>query len=230
MQSLGTFVGKQGGESQHTYANAETGKELEQIGLSSFPLIIARQLQDQLFKPMYDADPMYDSMYYQGMLAVPWEHMEPELNFGRQEKKTIDTDQAIKLMEIAMNSGAMPDPVEVRDILTMLGLPVKQKYTDQLNAAYNNYQAMPPYMPQADFSTYQADQTPRPADYPYYQDNQYPHPSYPQPMPDGQPVVASHPTGQLTPGMDSRPTSGQLNYDAISKIQMTENKDARKTG
>jgi hypothetical protein len=224
MQSLGTNVGKQSGESSHTYANAETAKEMEQIGLSSFPLIIGRQIQDQLFKPIYESMPTYDPMYYSGMLAVPWEHMEPELIFGRQEKKTIETDQAIKLLEIAMQSRSMPDPLEVRQILSDLGLPVKQKYTDQLNSVYNNYQVMPPYMqqPQADFSTYGADQAPRPQDTGYYTpDANNPNPRYPQPLPDGQPVVQSYPNATVTPGMDPRPSDPRANFDAISRVQMT---------
>jgi hypothetical protein len=229
MKSLGTTVGKQAGESSHTYANAETAAELEQIGLSSFPLAIARQLQDKLFKPWYDANPMYDPMYYQGMIALQWDDIEPELNFGRQEKKTVDTDQAIKLLEIAMQMGALPDPVEGRQILSDLGLPLKQKFTDQINAAYNNYQVVPPYMnqqqqQQLSWDTTQADQAPRPMDTapPYSPDANYPHPSYPHPMPDGQPVITAHPSAQITPGVDSMPSDPRLNHDAVSRIRDTK--------
>ena len=228
MKALNTFRGKQAGESQHTYANAESAAQLEEIGLASFPLTVARQIEDKLFRVWYDANPMYDPSYYGGMLALPWDEIQPELNFGRQEKKTVEPEMAVKLLEMAIQSGAMPDPVEIRDILGKLGLPVTQKYTDMLNAQYNNTGVMPPYFQTGDsmsgpippdWNTYQADnQTPRPMDYSQYTpDYDNPTPRYPIPD-DGQPVIQAQPTAPITPGIDPQPSDATLNHDAITRI------------
>ena len=144
MKALNDFRGKQGTESSHQYANAKTSAVLDQIGLASFPLTITRMLIDQLFRPWYDANPIYDPSYGGGYVALPWESCEYELNFGRVAKKDIDLPDQIKLIELAIQTGAVNDPVEIRELLEDAGLGLRKEYGEKLEAQYNDYNAVPP--------------------------------------------------------------------------------------
>lgn len=144
MKALNDFRGKQGTESSHQFANAKTSAVLDQIGLSSFPLTVTRMLIDQLFQPWYEANPIYDPSYGGGMIAIPWEVCDFDLNFGRVQKKDIDLVDQIKLIELGISSGALQDPVEIRKLLEDAGLGLREEYDQQLNQQYNDYGAMPP--------------------------------------------------------------------------------------
>lgn len=153
MAALNDFIGKQGGESQHSYANAKTSAMLTVVGLASFPLAVTRQLIDKLFQPWYEANGgIYDPMYGGGMVSVPWEECKPELNFGRVEKKDLETADAIKLIEVAISSGAVNDPEELRELIEDAGLGLRKEYTDKMQQQYNPdpSQVVPPDFQQAE--------------------------------------------------------------------------------
>lgn len=177
-KALNNVRGKQAGESQHTYANAKTAALLDEIGLASFPLAVMRQLIDYLFKPWYEANPIYSPDYGGGIVAMDWEACEYELNFGEVEKKDMPTEEMIKLIELATTTGAIQDPLEIRDLFERAGLPLSKEYTEQLNDQYNDpmgQMAMQNLnIPQTDmgggpvFNTVPADQAPRPYDDPSF--------------------------------------------------------------
>lgn len=178
-KGLGTFRGKQGSESSHQYANAKDSSEQTEIGLASFPLAITKQLEQKLFQPWYESQGGtvdnktdmygYPIGYGGGIIAVPWEEANPEINFGSEVKQELETADQIKLIEMAFQSGAVMDPVELRQLLEDAGLNLRQEVTDQMNQTYNNTSVMPPYMQQQpNFNTYRADQAPRPMDNPNY--------------------------------------------------------------
>jgi len=151
-KALGDFRGKQGSEDSHQYANAEVSAMLDEIGLAAFPFAVTRQLIDKLFKPWYVANPLYDMSYGGGMVGVPWEDCDYELNFGHVQKQDIELDHAIKLLEIGISSGSITDPIEIRDILEQNGLQLRKEYTDQLTQQ-QNAMAMNPQLSTGDLST-----------------------------------------------------------------------------
>ena len=144
MKAMNDFRGKQGTESSHQYANAKESNILDQIGLSSFPLTVTRMLIDQLFQPWYEANPIYDPTYGGGIVAVPWDSCEYELNFGRVQKKDIDLPDQIKLIELAIQTQAVQDPLEIRELLEDAGLGLRKAYGEKLEQQYNDYNAVPP--------------------------------------------------------------------------------------
>lgn len=137
-KALNDFMGKQGSAESHQYANAEQSALLTQIGLASFPLAVARQLQEKLFKPWYMMNPIYDPSYGGGMVAIPWEICEFELNFGQVEKKDIDLEDQIRLIELGTQTGGITDPMEIRKLLEDAGLGLRQEVTNQMNMMYND--------------------------------------------------------------------------------------------
>jgi hypothetical protein len=143
MKAMNDFRGKQGTESSHQFANAKTSAILDQIGLSSFPLTVTRMLIDQLFKPWYDANPLYDPSYGGGYVAVPWEDCDYDLNFGRIEKQDVDTKDSIELIKMAWETGAIQDPNEMRELLEDAGLGLRKEFSDAMSAQYDPNQ-MPP--------------------------------------------------------------------------------------
>jgi hypothetical protein len=143
MKAMNDFRGKQGTESSHQFANAKTSAILDQIGLSSFPLTVTRMLIDQLFKPWYDANPLYDPSYGGGYVAVPWENCDYDLNFGRIEKQDVDTKDSIELIKMAWETGAIQDPNEMRELLEDAGLGLRKEFSDAMSAQYDPSQ-MPP--------------------------------------------------------------------------------------
>lgn len=180
-KALNDFRGKQAGESQHTYANAKTSAVLDEIGLASFPLAVTRQLVRLLFKPWYEGNPIYSPDWGGGIVAMDWDACEYELNFGEVEKKDIPTQDMIKLIEVATTTGAVNDPLEIRDLLERAGVPLSKEYTDLMNQQYNNYGAIPPDMsnlnipsngsvgaPINNFDTTGMDQAERPYDNPSF--------------------------------------------------------------
>ncbi len=144
MKAMNDFRGKQGTESSHQFANAKTSAILDQIGLSSFPLAVARMLIDQLFKPWYDANPMYDPSYGGGYVAVPWEDCEYDLNFGRVEKQDLEPKDQMEMIKMAWETRAVVDPIELRELLEDAGLSLRKDYTEQMNNEYNNAMQYPP--------------------------------------------------------------------------------------
>ena len=246
-KALNSFRGKEAGESQHTYANAKTAAMLEEVGLASFPLAVGRQLQDKLFMPWYEGNPVYDMSYGGGMLPMPWEDAEFQLEFGRLEKKQVDTAEMLDALKAGVEAGAIIDPIEIRDILSNI-LPLTQEVTDQMNQTYNNPMVMPPYMqpqqPQLDVYG-GADIAPRPMDYQSYtpdiinpsnsfvNDNTFlsnygvhSTTDYPGPNPN---FWYAHPSGFIN-GQDPQPSDPRRNFAEANKLKLgkTRKQDLKK--
>ena len=141
-KALNDFRGKQAGTSQHTYANAKTAALLDEIGLSAFPIAVREQLEDMLFKPWYESNPLYDPGYAGGLVPIPWEDLDFTLNFGEVEKKDIPIEEQIKLIDVAISSGAVSDPLEIRQLLEDAGLGLRKEMTQQMDQMYNDPQGM----------------------------------------------------------------------------------------
>ncbi len=132
MKALNDFRGKQGSEGSHQYANAKTAAMLDNIGLSSFPHAVLIQLIAKIFRPWYLGNPATSPDYAMGIAGIPWEDAELELNFGAQEKTDIPIEQKIKLLEVAISAGALPDIGELRDLLEDAGLGIRKDVTEQI--------------------------------------------------------------------------------------------------
>lgn len=126
MKAINDFSGKQGSESSHSYANAETAKEEKETGLSAFTINAKVQLAQYLFKPWYDANPFFGPEYMEGLIPVDWEDVDFELNFGAVEKKDIPIEQQIKLIELFLNTPVPKNPKTILKLFEQAGLPVNE--------------------------------------------------------------------------------------------------------
>lgn len=134
-KALNDFRGKQAGTSQHTFANAKTAAVLDEIGLSAFPIAVREQLESKFFKPWYEYNPLYDVTYGGGLIPVPWDEIEFELNFGEAEKKDIPIEQQIKLLELYLNNPYTPkDPYTIARLFEDSGLAVRTQDGQQTGA------------------------------------------------------------------------------------------------
>jgi len=203
-KALNDFRGKQASESSHQYANAKTSAVLDEIGLASFPLSVTNQLNEKLFQPWYEQtggayDPTYDSA---GIISVPWKEANPQLNFGSIQKKDIPPEQVVALLNIGTTTGAVQDPIEIRQILEDAGLPLRKDYTDQLSQQYNPdpTQVLPP-----NFDTIAADQSGRPMDNAGYESFST---SY-----NPEPILSMDATyGAANPWADPQPSDPRINF------------------
>jgi len=224
LKGLQTFTGKQGSEESHQYANAEESSSQTEIGLASFPLAITRQLQNMLFQPWYESTGGvvdtavdaygYASGYGGGMVAVPWEEANAEINFGSEVKTELDTEQQIKLVELAISTGAVQDPVEMRQLMEDAGLNLRTEMTDAMVAQYSGMQP-PPIAPPAftaeesgfpDWSTYDEDQSLRPMNDPNYTSSNRDF----VPTPEPQKSMDASPS--VTNSWDPQPSDPRLNW------------------
>ena len=69
-----------------------------------------------------------------------------ELEFGELEKRDIPPDMMVKMIESAVNMGAVVDIVEKRDLYERAGLPMSKDYTDQAEQMANMMAMNPPPM------------------------------------------------------------------------------------
>jgi hypothetical protein len=199
-KALNDFRGKQGGDASHSYANAKTAALLDEIGLASFPTSFISQIIQYMFKPWYDNNPLYSMSYGGGIISMPWEQCKFDLNLGRVEKKNLESAQAIEAIQLGITSGAIRDPVEIRDLLEDIGLGLRKEYSNIIENEYHNPNQLPQDMqgyPQPTFNdmgggevnywdTYFADWKQRPQDNKNYTDHDYSTRRYPPPF-DPQP-------------------------------------------
>jgi len=146
MKALNDFRGKESGSSGHSYANAKESAILDEIGLSAFPIAIKTQLIEKLFRPWYMAHPFVEMSYLGGMIPVPWEETNFEIDFGEVEKRDIPIEDQIKLIEIYMNSG-VADPIELRKLFVQAGLGLTKAYDDQIEQMAQQGMMMPANSP-----------------------------------------------------------------------------------
>ncbi len=137
-KALNDFRGKQAGESTHSYANAERAALLDELGLTAFPISIKEQLNEKLFKPWYDSHPLYDPMYYNGMLPLPWEYADFEINFGQVEKKDIEVKDMIELIKLYLQAPIVKDPKQILKLFEQAGLPIDEHLLVNIDNAYND--------------------------------------------------------------------------------------------
>ncbi len=212
LKGLQTFTGKQGGEESHQYANAQESSMQTEIGLASFPLAMTKQLQNNLFQPWYESTggtvdntvDMYGmpAGYGGGIVAIPWEEANPEINFGSEVKTEIDTEQQIKLVELAISTGAVQDPVEMRQLLEDAGLNLRKEMTEQMEQQYNPMAAQQPQQtPDPSWSTYEPDQSMRPQEDPNFASSNR-----------DEPIKSMDATLGDTNSFDSQPSDPRLNW------------------
>jgi len=138
MKALNDFSGKQGSESSHTFANAETAKEESESGLSAFTINVKTQIAKKLFQPWYESNPFLGEMYLDGLIPVDWKEVKFDLNFGTVEKKDIPIEQRIKLMEMYF---ALPIPKNPKTIMKMFeqaGLPINDDDFEMVDQQMND--------------------------------------------------------------------------------------------
>lgn len=133
-KALQSMRGRQAGESQHTYANAEQASLLDELGLAAFPLVMKRQLLDYIFKPWYAFNPTHDKKFGGGLVTVPWEFAEFDLNFGKIQKKDLTAEQTVALIDVGMRSKSIR-PIEARKAIENAGLPIMAELTDEILSA-----------------------------------------------------------------------------------------------
>lgn len=202
LKALNDFRAKQAGESQHSYANAKTAALLDEIGLAAFPVAVITQLINKLFKPWYEDHPLYSMGYGGGLVSMPWDMCKYELNFGQIEKKDLPADQALKALELGVQTRAIMDPVEIRDILEDIGLGLRKEFAADVANMYHNTAMLPPGFQGNDFSTVGADLQGRPMDNPNY-------------TPDNK-----NPTPRFPPKFDPQPSDPRLNFSMTRKTKI----------
>ena len=138
LKGLNDFQGKQGEESSHQYANAKESSKQTETGLASFPLAVTLQLMEYLFKPWYVAHPIYDLEYGGGMVSVPWDECNFELNFGQEVKRDLTPEQHKALLDSLLSSGIMLDPSTILELFEDAGLSIRQEAKDMINTQYND--------------------------------------------------------------------------------------------
>ena len=138
MKALNDFRAKEAGSSQHSYANAETSRLLDQIGLASFPIAVKEQLAEKLFKPWYATHPYYCQEYMMGLIPYPWKETNFMLEFGEQEKTDLPTEDMIKLLDSWMANPMPKDPIEVRKLYEKAGLPLVKEFDQATEDMYND--------------------------------------------------------------------------------------------
>jgi len=139
MKALNDFSGKQGSESAHTFANAETAKEESDGGLSAFTINIKTQLARKLFKPWYDANPFITMQYLDGLIPVDWKDVKFELNFGTLEKKDIPVEELIKLIDSYQNNSIlMQNTKPLIEMYKMAGVPIDDDVAENIDNMYND--------------------------------------------------------------------------------------------
>lgn len=152
MKALNDFSGKQGSEKNATFANAEQSQESGEIGLSAFNIHVKTQLENKLFKPWYEANPIWSNDYLGGLMFMLWDDIKFELNFGAVEKKDIPIEAHIKLLELLMGSGIPLSPKSLIKQFEQAGLTINEDDIVQIENMYN------PTMQQPDDSSQQLPQ------------------------------------------------------------------------
>jgi len=135
-KALNDFRGKQGSSESHQFANARSSAALDEIGLSAFPISVKEQLEEKLFRPIYEANPLPDPETG-GMTWMSWDQLKFEIEFGKVEKKDIPVQDQIKLLELYMNSPLPKDPVVLNNLFVQAGLGITKNMDEQLEAMYD---------------------------------------------------------------------------------------------
>ena len=137
-KALNDFRGKQAGETDSAYANAERASLLDELGLTAFPISMRDQLDELLFAPWYEYNPYYDETYHLGMIPLPWHLSAFELHFGKVDKKDISVEDMIKLIDLYIKTPIPKDPKQIVKLFEKAGLPVDDDYLVGIENMYND--------------------------------------------------------------------------------------------
>jgi len=135
-KALNNSKGKNAGQGQNTYNNAKTAAELDEIGLAAFPVAMKVQLEELLFKPWYNMNPLTLPDYYGGIIPIPWDEIKFNLEFGAVQKKDIPVKEMVPLIKIYMESPMPKDPKVIHDLFKQAGLDLGEY--DTIDALYND--------------------------------------------------------------------------------------------
>jgi len=139
MKALNDFSGKQGSESSHQYANAESAKDEKETGLSAFTIAVKTQLAKKLFEPWYEANPYQGMNYLNGLMPMDWYDIKFDLNFGTMEKKDVPVEQLIKLIDsYQQNPVLMQNTQPLIDMYKMAGVPFNEDTEQSIENMYND--------------------------------------------------------------------------------------------
>jgi len=139
MKMLNDFSGKQGSESSAQYANAESAQDEKETGLSAFTIALKIQLAKKLFEPWYKANPYEGMDYLAGLVPMDWYDIKFELNFGTMEKKDIQIEDLIKLIDsYQQNPILMQNTQPLIDLYKMAGVPFNEDTEQNIENMYND--------------------------------------------------------------------------------------------
>jgi len=139
MKALNDFSGKQGSESSHQYANAESAQEEKESGLSAFTIAVKTQLAKKFFEPWYEANPYEGMDYLAGLIPMDWYDIKFDLNFGTMEKKDVPIEDLIKLIDsYQQNPILMQNTQPLIDMYKMAGVPFNEDTEQDIENMYND--------------------------------------------------------------------------------------------
>lgn len=122
-KAVQTSKGRIAGQSQGpSYANGEESAILDEIGLSQFPVQLARMVTDLIVKPWYEFNRTIDPHIAGGKIAIPWDVGDFEMMFGKQTKKDLEPEQVAQWVQILQAAGQV-SPEEIRKIAEYVGVP-----------------------------------------------------------------------------------------------------------
>jgi len=139
MKALNDFSGKQGSESSHQYANAESAQEEKESGLSAFTIAVKTQLAKKFFEPWYEGNPYEGMDYLAGLIPMEWYDIKFDLNFGTMEKKDVPVEELIKLIDsYQQNPILMQNTQPLIDMYKMTGVPFNEDTEQNIENMYND--------------------------------------------------------------------------------------------
>lgn len=139
MKALNDFTGKQGSESSHQYANAESAQAEKESGLSAFTIAVKTQLAKKFFEPWYEANPYEGMDYLAGLIPMDWYDIKFDLNFGAMEKKDVPVEELIKLIDSYQQNPILMQNIQpLIDMYKMAGVPMDEDTEQNIDNMYND--------------------------------------------------------------------------------------------
>jgi len=139
MKALNDFSGKQGSESSHQYANAESAQSEKESGLSAFTIAVKTQLYKKFFEPWYEANPYEGMDYLEGLIPMDWHDINFDLNFGAMEKKDVPVEELIKLIDSYQQNPILMQNIQpLIDMYKMAGVPMDEDTQQNIDNMYND--------------------------------------------------------------------------------------------
>lgn len=122
-KAVQTSKGRIAGQSEGpSYANGEESSILDEIGLSALPYQLKFQLTQFIIKPWYEGNRIRDKDIAMGLVDLPFDVCDFELEFGKQVKKDMEPEQVAQWVQILSQNNAIL-PQEIRKIADQIGVP-----------------------------------------------------------------------------------------------------------